>query len=243
MRRRLSLLLGLITPMVLSAQIAVAKPEIEMIVSRSDKAVEIYFAMPTTVAVDTFGIQPDELTDDRGFADFDRFSAGTYDLATTFVERLNGSIDGTELDFDAMSLMIHPASESLPYRDPIDAVTTIEVCGYERDDVLLKDTRLFVGMIAYTDQTSGALSVSFLDAINETSGLKLKDFTNFELRNSASFLPGDLESLTLVSLDQKKEMSNQDMLVAAGLLAILACFVAPVVRSGRLPKPRRLSRH
>ncbi|MEM6385488.1 MAG: hypothetical protein AAF718_04540 [Pseudomonadota bacterium] len=186
-------------------QTAAADTRVQVITSRSDGAVELFFSMPTDLALGKFGLTAADLVNDRGFADFDMFARGTFDLGEDFWDGARTWIDGAPVEFEAMSLMMHPVNTPLPFRKPLDALTAIEVCGTVLDDVPLSDTRIYVGLIAYPDTPAGNIAIEFADSFGPDTKLHLRDFSDHNLMYSAQFDVGDTSSVDVPSVTSTDE--------------------------------------
>lgn len=147
-----------------TAQQGTAQDRVEFIVSRSETANEVFIAMPTYVAVKNFGIQAADLTNEGGFADFDLFAKGTFRQDQAFSDSTKTWMDGAPLTFEAMSLMIHPTNTPQPFREPLDAITSIEVCGKVLDDSPLSKAGIYVGLIVHPKSTAGDFLLEFAKA-------------------------------------------------------------------------------
>ncbi|MEO0915819.1 MAG: hypothetical protein AAFY31_02385 [Pseudomonadota bacterium] len=180
--RRLAQFLAAHTLCLATGHQVAARDTVQIITSRSGTSFELYLALPTRLAIEAFGVTARDLSTPDGNADFDLFARGTFQLAEDFWGGSQTWIGGTAVAFEAMSLMIHPASSPLPFRTPLDAMTTIEVCGTVREDVPLGETWLYVGMIAYPDDPSSDLVIDFAKAFEAGTVLHIRDFTNHEMQ-------------------------------------------------------------
>lgn len=207
-----------------TSQQAIAQDRVEVIVSRSDAAIEVFLAMPADLAVENFGISAEALTNESGYADFDLFAKGTFRQGQAFWQDTQTWMDGAPLMFEAMSLMIHPVNTPLPFRKPLDAMTAIEVCGTVLEDVPLSKTRLYVGLIAYPNSPAGDLVIEFAKAFSPDTRLHLRDFSNHKLMHSSQFEAGENHRLQLPGNDlpQNPHLRGVSLLLIASFLGGLA---------------------
>lgn len=217
---RLAQLLAALTVCLATGHQVAARDTVQIITSRSDTTFELYLALPTRRAIETFGVTARDLSTPDGNADFDLFTRGTFQLAEDFWNGTQTWVDGTAVAFEAMSLMIHPASSPLPFRTPLDAMTTIEVCGTVVGDVPLEETWLYVGMIAYPDDPSGDLVIDFAKAFEAGTALHIRDFADHELRVQSRVDAGPDTRLVISA----NELVQKPYLRGFPLIFILACL-------------------
>lgn len=218
--RRLAQFLAALTLCLATGHQVAARDTVQIITSRSDTTFELYLALPTRLAIEAFGVTARDLSAPDGNADFDLFARGTFQLGQDFWDGTQTWVDGTPVAFEAMSLMIHPASSPLPFRTPLDAMTTIEVCGTVAGDVPLEETWLYVGMIAYPDDPSGDLVIDFAKAFEAGTALHIRDFTNHELQVQSRVDAGPDTQLVISA----NGMVQKPYLRGFPLLFILACL-------------------
>lgn len=162
MRRIIQKYLAVLGLVGATASSGMAEAHVDMIVMHTDEAVELYVSMPTDLAVAHFGIAADDLTDARGFADFKGFYEGTFEQGDKLWSVVDTKINGTPIAFEAMSMMVHPTESALPFRTPIEAMISIQVCGVEATDVTLSDTQTYLGLIAFTEQAGDTMTFDTL---------------------------------------------------------------------------------
>lgn len=161
-----------------------------MIISREAETVEIFFSMPAEAAVEHFGVAREDLLNSEGFAVLDAYTEGTWILGDDFWTGVTAEIDGVPATFEAMSLMLHPASQPMPYRDPLDALTAIEVCTVNDASLDLSDAQLYVGLIAYTDTPTGELAFSFPGVEGDDLAFSVSDFNHYRITQQVQIWPG-----------------------------------------------------
>lgn len=199
-------ILGLLTVFLCAAPIvAAAQDRADMIISRDAKTVEIFFSMPATTAADHFGVARDDLLNDEGYAVLDAYTEGTWTLGEDFWTGVEAQIDGAPVTFEAMSLMVHPANTPLPYRDPLDALTSIEVCTVNDATLDLSEAQLYVGLIAYTDSPDGELSFTFPNVTPSDIAFNVRDFTDHRLTLQTQAWSGEGGDLTIPAATKANE--------------------------------------
>lgn len=102
--------------------------ELTIVVSRDHDTTELYFASRADVLFDMFGASPRLLADTSGQVDFGDLRQGTFDIADTLLFNTPTMIGQQTAGFEAMSLMVHPLSDTLPMMTPLDAMIAIGVC-------------------------------------------------------------------------------------------------------------------
>ncbi|NRB01251.1 MAG: hypothetical protein HRU32_15820 [Rhodobacteraceae bacterium] len=153
--------------------------DVDVVVQRTDRAIEVYFAMPANTLVTAFGLDPAHLARPDGTVPFDELRLGTWDIGDAALEDVETMVGGAPAVFEAMSLMAHPANAALPMMTPLEAMISIEVCSIPTPEVplTLDDLRVYVGYIAYVDDPTARLTFELPSDINQDLSVDIRDFT------------------------------------------------------------------
>lgn len=141
---------------------AMAEPDVRLLVNRLDDSVEIYAtlnadALPSILQADPAGLAAE---DGRVyFGDFRR--SGTFDFGDKMIADVGFRVDGADTQLEAMSVMVHPVTNVLPFESPIDGVIAMSVCTVPDPATPpeIGALRLYSGMVAYPTDGFGALSL------------------------------------------------------------------------------------
>lgn len=201
-----------------------AADRIDIVIARGEQAVELFLAMPTDLAVSHFGLSREDLIDKDGFADFQRFSRGTFDLGEAFWREVEVQMSGEALEFEAMSLMVHPADRLLPFGTPLDALRSIEVCGTTAQNVTLSDTHLYVGLIAYPKETQSNLAFELPNALPPSVDVSVRDFMDHRLASARVLQTSESPGVSKVQVVAVSDpsLSGLPLLSVIALLVFLA---------------------
>jgi hypothetical protein len=84
---------------------------------------------------------------------------------------------GAPVRFEAMSAMLHPESDPLPLRSPLDGMIAIAVCTapHAGNAFALEESRLYLGYIAYADDTDGAVDLAFPAPLDHSLSITVRD--------------------------------------------------------------------
>lgn len=135
--------------------------QVELIVSRDDRSVEIFLGMPALTAVEGFGLDPRLLTGPDGPVPFERLQEGTWQIADALLDSVEARIGGQAAGFEGMSLMVHPLDRPLPFVTPLDGMTAISVCGVPAPEAPrgLQELYLYAGFVAYPDDPGAPITL------------------------------------------------------------------------------------
>jgi len=163
MMRSLSLAAGLI----LVANAALAGPDLRLIVDRSAKAIEIFAGIEAQDLPDLLAADPTGLAAADGRVYFGALrETGTFDFGDEMISDVVFEVGGQATQLEAMSVMVHPQTNILPYATPIDGAIAMAVCGVpDPDEPPAIDTlKLYSGFIAYPTDGREALSLTLPNA-------------------------------------------------------------------------------
>ncbi|MEL7280428.1 MAG: hypothetical protein AAGK79_08730 [Pseudomonadota bacterium] len=151
-----SILSAMAIGLTLSTAQAQTADTMTLIVNRSEDSATYYLSMPADGIEPVLAVDPALLFSDEGRVPIDQFRlTGSFDLADEMFTRITGSLEGQPFAFEAMSMMVHPISEPLPFAAPWDAYTAISVCTvpYTTDDLVPGVLQMYYG--GFTDQVHG----------------------------------------------------------------------------------------
>lgn len=145
--------------LVVAGPVVAQAQDVTILLDRTDRAVELFVEMPARMAVDAFGLAPDQLTGPTGTVDFVGFREGTWDIGDALFANIKAQIGDEAAVFEGMSVMVHLADQRLPFETPLDGLTAISVCGVQPPETppTLDDLYLYAGLIAFTDTPEAPL--------------------------------------------------------------------------------------
>ncbi|MEO1406295.1 MAG: hypothetical protein AAFV54_07355 [Pseudomonadota bacterium] len=202
-----------------------ADNRVDIIISRGDHAIELFLAMPTDLAVSHFGLTREDLVNSDGFADFERFSKGTFELGEALWRDVETELNGEALTFETMSLMVHPANRPLPFETPLDALISVEVCGTTARNISLSNTHLFIGLIAYSDETKSELTLGWQQSFPDSVDISVRDFVGHRLTKAWTLEPSEDSGVVpkvRVAAVSDPPLSGLTLFSVCALLAFLA---------------------
>lgn len=146
-----------------------AAEQIDLIVDRGTRGIEMFLGMPARTAITRFGLDPELLTGAGGVVDFAEFSGGTWDIGDHLLADVDVRIGGAAAGFEATSLMVHLNEQRLPFLTPVDGLTAISVCGVAQPATppTLDDLYLYAGFVAYPPDTQAPLQFTLPEAPGE----------------------------------------------------------------------------
>ncbi|MEM1048706.1 MAG: hypothetical protein AAGL24_21315 [Pseudomonadota bacterium] len=189
--------------MLVGMGIAALQPGVEdkplrMVVERGDGYVELYFSTPASTLADLFGLPPQSLAGPDGTVNFDRLRLGTANIGDQLFEDVVSRAGGAQIDFEAMSLMVHPIDDTLPLNDPVDGVLAISVCNAEDPEAPLglSGLQAYSGFFASTANHAETISLTLPNASGRTWTVLVRDHVN-----------GDFQSEYVVSISKDGRLS------------------------------------
>ncbi|MEM6461013.1 MAG: hypothetical protein AAF724_03775 [Pseudomonadota bacterium] len=174
-------------------------PEISVIVDRKSGSVELFLGMPAQDLVDVLAMSPTNLTEADGTVDFASLREGTWDIGDAAFASVNSHLGDELVQFEAMSMMVHPSEDVLPFSDPIDGVLAVSVCSVDAPakPPRLGDLHSYSGFIAYADDTSRPLQLSFAETGRSEVSVEVLDYNDGELVNRSRHTLADGGTLTI----------------------------------------------
>lgn len=137
--------------------------DVTLIVDRKDSDIELYFGLPAESATAFFASPKTVLVDDDGLVTFDSLREGTWDAGDDLMSNVQTWLDGREVQFEAMSIMVHPIDQRAPFFDPLDGLMAVSICTaiIPGARLPLESLYLYAGYIGYVDDSLGPLQLNF----------------------------------------------------------------------------------
>lgn len=225
----------LITIAGICTALATAAPalDVELIVDRDERTIELFMSLPGEAITPLFAVEPKGLVSLDGTVTFDDLRIGTAAQADWLIQKTAFRVAGEPAVFEAMSMMVHPKEDRLPFLDPIEGSIAMSVCNVPDPGPLTLDLlHTYAGFIAYPTKGYGALALDL--PTSETLTLTVHEYDRGEfLRKSEILLaPGETLSLEAVSLTDRGVLDGRwaKWALAALLgLALLAGLYAAVM--------------
>ncbi|MEM9106704.1 MAG: hypothetical protein AAGC96_13710 [Pseudomonadota bacterium] len=154
--------------------------QLEMVVDRTDGYIEVYFATPATTLAGLFDLSPQALAGSDGTVNFDSLRLGTANIGDELFARVESRIGNTETQFEAMSVMVHPIGDEMPFYTALDGIIAISVCTVDNppQPPTLAQLRAYSGFIAVTDEHSGTLSMKMPNPEGTSWRVSVRDHTD-----------------------------------------------------------------
>lgn len=191
---------GICASLVLFAQSAWAD-DISLVLHRMVGGTEIYLSGDAETILSVFDVAEDVVPATNGFIDFDAFAHGTWTIGDTLMEKAAVTVNGAPTDFEAMSFMLHPNSDPMPLRTPLDGMIAIGVCNAvpEEAQLSLSDLRAYVGYFAQVDTTESAVNINLPATATTPLSIQIYDFGPDGHREAYSLYlkPGDSIELAI----------------------------------------------
>jgi hypothetical protein len=214
--------------------------DMSLVLDRRSGAVEFYLAGPAPRVLDLL---------DRGRSpgmagiDPERWRVtGSFDFGDALIAGTEAHLGGVPIRFEAMSAMLHPESDALPLRTPLDGMIAIAVCtaADAASAVSLDESRLYLGYIAYADDTGGEIVLAFAAPLGEALSITVRDHAEGAFRAGYRLdLPQGSTRLALRALPEGPPFPAW---LALAALLINAVFIGGAIlgsrRGGAAPAPR-----
>ncbi|MEM9900209.1 MAG: hypothetical protein AAF865_02615 [Pseudomonadota bacterium] len=212
--------------------------DVVIVTDRTPKAVELYIALPAKRMPDVFGIRPEAITGPDGKVDFDALRLGTYELGDDVFANVSARLGGALLDFENMSLMLHPNEQALPLSTPLDGMIAIGVCTVPTPDALpgLEDLRSYLGFIAYTDRPDAEFRLDFPATGRADLRVALRDYASGRFVSARQVMLEDDGVLVVNAHAAGPPRTHYTLIVGALVVNILA------IGAGVLLNRRRMGR-
>ncbi|WP_147127687.1 hypothetical protein [Shimia ponticola] len=141
---------------------------IDVLVDRRPQSIELFMRFPARNTETIFGITPDALAASDGRVYFGALrETGTFDFGDAMIAGTRLSLGGEEQPLEAMSVMVHPADNALPFETPLDGNIAMAVCTVP-DPVVppaLTDLVLYTGFISYPATGAGEIKLSMPNTV------------------------------------------------------------------------------
>ncbi|MEL7097870.1 MAG: hypothetical protein AAGM84_03490 [Pseudomonadota bacterium] len=132
----------------LASVLPAASAELTVIVNRSDAGTEVYLSAPAPDLFTLTATSPDVVPGGGGAVDIAAFSQGTWEIGDALFANSRLEIGGAAAPLEAMSFMLHAASEAMPMDTPLDALMAIELCNVAEPGQT-QDWDALVGYVGY----------------------------------------------------------------------------------------------
>lgn len=195
-----------------------------MVVHRGDRSVEVYLSLPAEQVTDTFAVLPEGLTTGDGTVDIETMRMGTWDIGDRLFSSIASHVSGQPVVFEAMSLMVHPEEDVLPFSDPIEGMIAISVCSVPVPDKppALEDLHLYVGLITYPERPDGPLSLTFPTTGREQLEVQVIEYVDFRRTSRSVHLIADGGELTVPAVSPRARQGLWPLGLGAALVAAVA---------------------
>ncbi|MEL6700973.1 MAG: hypothetical protein AAFO58_04740, partial [Pseudomonadota bacterium] len=136
--------------------------DLSLIIDRRETSIEVFARIPAAILRPVFATDPAGLAGPDGRVWFGALrETGTFDFGDAMISEVAFKADGAKAPFEAMSVMVHPADNTLSFDDPIDGNIAMSVCGVA-DPVIpptIDELTLYAGFISYPVTADAALTL------------------------------------------------------------------------------------
>ncbi|MEM9280107.1 MAG: hypothetical protein AAGA76_16210 [Pseudomonadota bacterium] len=151
---------------VLQPALVVAEDRLTLVVNRDEDSVAYFISMPATAIEPILAADSASLFSDRGAVPIDDFRIkGSFELGDQLFSEVSGAVaaTGQSVEFESMSMMVHPIDEPQPFFSPWDAITATSVCNvdYARSDLVPEALQLYYGAFATDVLADQEVSLNF----------------------------------------------------------------------------------
>ncbi|MEM9355081.1 MAG: hypothetical protein AAGB04_02615 [Pseudomonadota bacterium] len=136
---------------------------IEVLINRTPTSYEVYMRLPGANLEDVFASDTSVLKQRSGSLAFDKIRNGTWQFGDALFGKLSATANGRALKVETMSMMVHPASLHVPFRDVIDGATAVGVCAVEppAGPVNVNQTTAFIGLFISKKRLDRTVDLKF----------------------------------------------------------------------------------
>ncbi|MEM6637562.1 MAG: hypothetical protein AAF667_16910 [Pseudomonadota bacterium] len=156
-----------------------------IVILRTDRSIELYLSMPSDMMMAAFRAPETLLASADGTVEVDQFWRGTWNIGDDILNGAEVTLGAADVQFEAMSLMVHPADQRLEMTTPLDGQIAMSVCGAPPPEVAptLDKLHTYVGYFLDTTVSDAPLALSLPDG--EFAGLDVTvwDYTGYRLTN------------------------------------------------------------
>ena len=196
--------------------------EVSVVVSRAATHTEIYMSANAEALFRVFDTDTRIIPSKDGFIDYAGFAAGTWGIGDALLSDTLMTIGTAPVQPEAMSFMLHPSTDVLPFLTPLDAMISIGVCNALSSDVAyhLSDMTGYVGY--YIDQASqdAALNLKLGSALNGGLTLHVSDYgAGHHTKIEQYFAAGSVVNLVLDAPVAKIDFGGIAVSIAWSILA------------------------
>ncbi|MEM9099721.1 MAG: hypothetical protein AAGC79_14505 [Pseudomonadota bacterium] len=168
-----------------------------MIVSREGEAVAVYFQLPFTEVSGLFGREAVSLVGADGKVNLEELSLGTFDDADLLARDVEFSLGDQSVQFEALSMMVHPAVSPFAFETPLDAEIAIAVCGVPlpKQPPGPEELVWVGGWYAYPVSSTEELAIKFPETGRKPMALSVRVFDSTGLERSEEITLADQGTL------------------------------------------------
>ncbi|SFR16614.1 hypothetical protein [Poseidonocella sedimentorum] len=103
--------------------------DLTVLVDRRDDELQLFVRLPAADLEAVFGLSPAPLADAEGRVSFARLrEEGTYEFTEVLAATIGLRAGGAHHGFEAMSVMVHPPENALPFATPLDGLLAMSAC-------------------------------------------------------------------------------------------------------------------
>lgn len=189
----------LATAMVVVAPVFARQSAMTVIVDRKAGSVELFVGVEASGLSSIFALPPAVLSEIDGTVDFAKLREGTWDAGDLALSSVHTKLGDEAIDFEAMSLMVHPNTLPVRFEDPLDAIIAVGVCSVDAPDtpLTLNDLHSYAAYIGYAEETDRPIALRFSRTGRAAKLVEIRDFTNGTLTKRSWTRLGDGGTLVI----------------------------------------------
>lgn len=201
---------------------AVLADQMSVVVNRAATHTEVYLSATAETLFRAIGADTQVIPMKSRKVDYAEFAAGTWGIGDALLADAKVIIDKLSVPAEAMSFMLHPSVDALPFETPLDGMIAIGVCNALSSDATydLAELSGYVGY--YIDQGSIDAKVELTFAASLEQHLTVHVFDHSQGHQSRTQRHFDPGSQVSIILGDPKANIRLVKLVPYGLLLYVA---------------------
>lgn len=191
---------ALVLALVAAVYVRAEANSLTIIVSRDGEYVELFVGLPAEAVDDVFDLPESKLLSDNGKIEFAKFQRGTWELGDRLLASVDARTDNAAVSFEAMSLMLHPSEDYIPFNDFVDAALAVSVCNAITRPAAssLTDLDVYAGYFAIADKPGAEIKLVFPQTGRFPVLVKIREYSNGRLAEESWKLLSDVDNELLI---------------------------------------------
>lgn len=219
--------------------------DVSVLIHRTDRGTELFLSGDATTLFSAFGAGADALSTEDGLVVYDDFKNGTWGIGDALLAQTEVRVGGRPVAFEAMSFMLHPKTEPVPFETPLDGMIAIGICNTLSSDERygLSDLKAYAGYYAQQSATDVPIALSLPSETARGLNVSVSDFGPDGLRDNYTIVLQAGQTVVLSGEPALKTSAivSRDLLLFL-LLALLVAWCCGTVHRRRTATARARAR-